>query len=113
MSAFNTLNVAIACENCNKEFPIRLQFKFGDTWQFEYKMREKIKWGGNDTGKPHLRKVKVYGMAESTICTFCNHKNPHDEYDIYFEDDVITEIRVMNNIKEYLETDDDYIICEE
>jgi len=72
MGLFNTLLVAISCPDCGGWHEARIQFKFGDTWQFEYSMGDTIKWGGNDIGSADFLRVKVYGIIESTICPFCN-----------------------------------------
>lgn len=98
MGAFNTLTTELQCQNCTMGFDARIQFKFGDKWQYEYLIGDKIKWGGNDEGIHDLKNVKVYGILENDVCTTCGHKNP-EVFDIYLSHDVIKEVRAMPNDK--------------
>jgi hypothetical protein len=52
MGAFNILVIQIQCKVCQHLLKGNLQFKFGDTWQHQYLIGDKIKWGKNDIGKP-------------------------------------------------------------
>lgn len=113
MSAFNTLHTDITCENCGRQYPARIQFTYGDTWLFDYKLGDKVTWGGNDSGVPDLPKVKAYGCAEETLCPFCNYKSPNDQYDIFIEHDVIKSIQIVENIRDYSEGNGEYVICKE
>jgi sarcosine oxidase delta subunit len=111
MSAFNILISEIQCPQCGKFYNGRIQFKFGDTWQFEYKLGDKIKWGGNDIGKPNIKKVKVYGILESSKCPFCQFEDNQNEFDIIVENDIIKNIRLMSDINSY--NNGEYKICTE
>jgi len=105
MSAFNILRAKIKCPNCNVEYTGYLQFKFGDTWLLEYNIGDKIKWGGNDIGRPGLAEVRVYGILEDNTCPNCRKNNPQEEYDIIVLKDVIDHINIIHDINDYL-TDD-------
>lgn len=109
MSSFNILIVEIACPNCGKKSQARIQFKFGNTWQLEYKIGDTITWGGNDIGSPNLVKVKVYGIIESTVCPFCNKNNIPEEYDLFIEDNVIISVSPIENIQDYLHGNGEYV----
>ncbi len=63
MGAYNVLKVNEQCLNCGASIMLDIQFKFGDTWQYNYLLGEKIRWGGADIGIPNLDKVKVYGIT--------------------------------------------------
>ncbi len=54
MSAFNILLVDIECIQCHQSNIQRLQFKFGDTWQYTYKLGDKVRWGGERQRKAAL-----------------------------------------------------------
>ena len=84
MSAYNTLTVNSKCCNCKKETEIKIQFKFGDTWDYEYRLGDAITWGGNDVGKKDAKKVVVDGTAEE-----CIHCGSSVDYLIFVENDVI------------------------
>jgi len=114
MSAFNILITELQCSNCKAFFKGRIQFKFGDTWQVEYKIGDKIMWGGNDIGKPGLKGVKVYGILESNHCPSCNYEILQNEYDIFIENDVIKKIELLSDISDYLADEEgNYRIYEE
>ncbi|MFX1705655.1 hypothetical protein PV783_16935 [Chitinophaga sp. CC14] len=109
MGLFNTLIVEILCPDCERKHAARIQFKFGDTWQFEYRMGDAIKWGGNDIGSADLKKVKVYGIIESMICPFCNKDNIAEEYDIFVRENVIIAVYPIENMKDYLDGNGEYV----
>lgn len=100
MGAYNTLITDIQCQDCHRFYKAKVQFKFGDTWQIEYKVGDKIAWGGNDIGKPGLPKVKAYGVVESTVCPYCDYSN-EEEYDINIEKDVIKNVTPLFNLQDY------------
>lgn len=102
MSAFNILTAELQCYNCKVFYNSRIQFKFGDTWQIEYKIGDKIKWGGNDIGRPGLKEVKVYGILESNNCPSCNYEILQNEYDIFIENDIIKKVELLSDINDYL-----------
>ena len=97
MGSFNILITEIICPNCGVSSPIRIQFKYGNTWQLQYKSGDTITWGGNDIGKPELTNVKAYGIAESTRCLSCNEDKIPEDYDVFIKDNVITGVAPMKN----------------
>jgi hypothetical protein len=109
MSSFNILITEITCPNCGEKSKARIQFKFGNTWQLEYRIRDTITWGGNDIGDPNLSKVKVYGIIESSVCPFCKRSSIPEEYDIIIEDDVIINFSPIENIQDYIDGNGEYI----
>lgn len=111
MSAFNILNSKIKCSECDCTYMGKVQFKFGDTWQLQYKIGDKIKWGGNDIGKPSISKVKVYGILEIDECPICGKENLNNEFDIDIENDIIIAISPMREIKDYFGDEGNYKIC--
>jgi len=102
MGAFNVLITESVCTNCGVKSPARIQFKYGSTWQFKYRIGDTISWGGNDYGNPNLKKVKAYGIVESTTCPSCSEDKIPEEYDIFIENNIITGIAPMENINDYL-----------
>lgn len=102
MSSYNILITESVCTNCGVKSPVRIQFKFGNTWQLQYRIGDTISWGGNDIGSPNLTDVKAYGIAESTVCPSCNEDRIPEEYDVFIKNNVITGIAPMENIDDYL-----------
>ena len=112
MSSFNVLITKIQCPECGMELEARIQFKFGNTWQLRYKIGDTIKWGGNDIGSSDLKKVKVYGIIESTTCPFCSKDSIAEEYDIFIKENVIVNVSPIKNTQDYLTGNGEYIVLE-
>ena len=57
MSAYNTVVLPDEekCPHCGAAIRRRVQFKYGDTWQHDYMIGDRIKWGGNDSCRGVLR----------------------------------------------------------
>jgi hypothetical protein len=72
MSAFNTVvqPAEELCPRCGSLTQRRVQFKYGDTWQYEYAVGDRISWGGNDVGVPATL-VKVLSYQED--CPVCGY----------------------------------------
>ena len=45
MGAFNTLKAVATCPRCRATVAIQIQFKYGDTWQYEYAIGDSLRWG--------------------------------------------------------------------
>jgi phage FluMu protein Com len=84
MGAFNTLKASTLCPQCKTLVPLKFQFKFGDTWQYEYVIGDILSWGGNDYGKSGLSEVMVQAFSEE--CPNCKSES---EYIIHVESDVL------------------------
>ena len=95
MGSFNVLVVNVKCANCNEVYEGTIQFKYGHTRQLEYKIGDKLQWGGNDIGKPGEKKVKVYGILESDQCSICGEINTANEFDIFVQDGVLIGVTPM------------------
>src|SRR5690349_13085677 len=108
MGSFNVLITEITCPSCEKKSHAQIQFKFGNTWQLEYKIGDTITWEGNDIGSPNLGRVKVYGIIESTICAFCHKDTIPEEYDIFVTDNMIISVLPIENIQDYLQGNEVY-----
>jgi hypothetical protein len=108
MGSFNTLFCNINCPHCGHEQEVHIQFKYGNTWQFKFHMGDDIKWGGNDIGYQHLQSVMAYGIIESTLCIYCNKHTIPEEYDITIANNKITGIRLMENIRNYINASSEY-----
>jgi len=56
MGAFNRLLTQVECSSCHQTARRRFQFKYGERWQYDYSIGDRLVWGGgdNDTGKPEV-----------------------------------------------------------
>lgn len=100
MGAFNILHTTIKCINCGNDFKGKVQFKFGNTWQFNYQVGDTVRWGGNDVGESDKPIVEVYGIAENSICPNCGYVND-EEFDIAIIDNIIQPPLKLKDITRY------------
>jgi hypothetical protein len=90
MSAYNTVVLPDEekCPHCGAAIRQRVQFKYGDTWQHDYMIDDRIKWGGDDTGKL-ARLVTALGYPED--CPVCGH-DLDAVFDVVIRDGVIKDV---------------------
>lgn len=112
MGAYNVLLAKVQCSFCKNTYEAKIQFKYGDTWQHQYVVGDKILWGGNDIGVKGALRTKVYGVLETDVCPICNHDNLNNEYDIYVEGDVIKSVSIMKDIGDYFADDGNFKVLE-
>jgi hypothetical protein len=65
MGAFNTVLIPWKNPTTGEAVNIKVQFKYGDTWQYEYGIGDELRWGGNDIGRQDAKRVVVDGSRES------------------------------------------------
>lgn len=85
MGAFNWVTHSTLCPDCGGAAEFAVQFKFGDTWQYSYRVGDRLLWGGNDVGAPGLKRVLVEGIAGP--CPHCHADNL--DFDVLVEKDRI------------------------
>src|SRR5688572_64615 len=110
MGAYNVVTATLPCPGCNGSVPLRIQFKYGNTWQHEYKLGERLTWGGNDIGEPGHKRVVVDGIAES--CPSCGYDETMDYY-VFLRDDVIVSVEPATNEYDFARTGRTYIVLDE
>lgn len=59
MGAYNTVTFDWEDPATNEVRSLRAQFKYGDTWQDEYRVGDALRWGGNDIGDRFAKRVVV------------------------------------------------------
>jgi hypothetical protein len=105
MSAYNTVIFHWIDAKVNKKFDLKVQFKYGEVWQHEYKIGDDIKWGTNEIGDQSAKKVVVEGVLEGEALT----ENMPEDFQIYIVNNKIENIVPIFN---FFETKDDYIVLE-
>jgi hypothetical protein len=111
MSAFNTVRVSAECPQCRSSVEVRVQFKYGDTWQHEYNVGDVLQWGGNDIGSPGSRQVVVDGEAE-TPCANCGFDDMWEFY-VFVECDKITKVLPADGSYDFGAAGRTYIVLQE
>ena len=46
------MHESVECSNCHQTVEKAIQFKYGDCWQHDYTIGDRLAWGGNDRGNP-------------------------------------------------------------
>src|SRR5687768_5264007 len=110
MGAFNRLLTTVACPRCGGETTLAIQFKYGDTWQYDYRLGDSLRWGGNDVGKPGQRRVVVDGIAES--CAMCGASFPVEDYEILIEGDKIVSVKPATGSYDFAVIGENYIVLD-
>ena len=106
MGAFNVLTVNCRCASCGAEGEQRLQFKYGDTWQFEYRLGDALSWGGNDKGQLGARRVVVDAISD------CGQCGAFADYEIFVENDVLTSFQLASGMYDFGALPEDFIVLE-
>jgi hypothetical protein len=88
---FNVLDTTARCARCGAPAG-RIQFRYGLTWQLEYSLGDRVRWGGgrSDVGEPGHGRVVVVGIGEG--CAACGNDDER-YFDIEVRDDVFVSAR--------------------
>jgi hypothetical protein len=88
MGAYNIVRASVRCPNCGHTSEQAIQFKFGDTRLYEYTIGDTLRWGGNDIGRPGIRKVAVAGASEE--CPVCRAREL--DFSVIIERDIVVAV---------------------
>jgi hypothetical protein len=111
VSAYNTVAMAAEekCPRCKSLIRRRVQFKYGDTWQHDYLIGDRISWGGNDVGEPAGLAMALGYPEDCPVCGF----DLGGVFDVIFRDGIIEDV-VPGNTRRYIEADNgSYLIVED
>ena len=113
MCAFNTVESDQVCPDRGDTATFRSQFKYGDTWQYEYVIGDGIRWGGNDIGAPGTKRVVVDGVAEPCpLCGFGRGLQEDLDHEVWLEDDRIAAVRPASGRCVFAANHETYIVLE-
>src|SRR5262249_30183452 len=92
MGAFNTIKAESACPFCGKTQVWTIQFKYGNCWQFEYKIGDKLRWGGNKKGRKVNGNIRTEGIAEGS-CINCSRNFINAA--VYVSDNILQKVEML------------------
>jgi hypothetical protein len=95
MGLFNTVEATVECPSCGKPMPVVVQFKYGATRQFKYRVGDRLRWGFNDVGSSRQERVIVEGIGGP--CPGCGADDL--EFDVVVIDGVITAVQPVGAIR--------------
>ena len=104
MGLFNTVAATLTCPKCGVSSEVRVQFKYGQTWQYDYKLGERLRWGKPQRGEAGCAEVVVNGVD---ICPACK-----DEWDLYVfvSHDVLDSVRFADGTHDFFGTGETFIV---
>ncbi len=103
MSAFNTVKTRASCPFCDNSHEWTIQFKYGNCCQYEYRVGNKLRWGGNRKGQNVGGLVRTAGIAEER-CKSCG--KDYVNAAVYFCDNIIERVELLRRplqLKDYYE----------
>lgn len=107
MGAFNRLIFQRKDPISGQSSYLAVQFKYGNKWQYDYKVGGKLRWGGNDEGRPGAGRVVVDAVLEED-----NEGFPED-WIVFIERDVITGVEPHHGQYDFVRFQDTYFVLEE
>lgn len=110
MSAFNVVGATLRCPRCGNEYPMPVQFKYGDTWQYDYSTGDTLKWGGNDIGEREAKSVVVYGIGDRA-CPVCAYDEGIDAY-VFVTDGRIVSVEKADGRFDFMKIAEQYIVLQ-
>jgi len=108
MSAFNTVIVPWTDPKSGAVKDLRVQFKYGDTWQHEYQIGDKLFWGGNDIGVPNATYVVVDAVVEGSP-----PEGVSEDFEIHIRNGIIEKAIPASGIYDLALNEDGYIVLQE
>jgi endogenous inhibitor of DNA gyrase (YacG/DUF329 family) len=111
MGSYNIVTASVRCPRCRSSVDVRVQFKFGDTWQHEYRPGDRLRWGGNDVGAPGKRHVVVDGVSEAP-CPVCGYGNEWSFY-VHVRNDVIDKVEPATGEHDFVKEGATILVLEE
>ncbi len=107
MGAFNTVRLSWHNPQSGEAVDVTVQFKYGDTWQYEYNIGDVLRWGGNDNGIKDARRVVVDGALEGDI------PGVPEDFEVYIVDGRIDMVIPATGEHDFVKSRDTYIVLDE
>lgn len=111
MGSYNVVAASIDCPRCRNRVDVRVQFKFGDTWQHEYVPGDKLRWGGNDVGPPGQTHVVVDGVSEDP-CPVCGYGDEWSFY-VHIKKDVIEKVTPATGEHDFVRAGSTFVVLDQ
>ena len=86
MGLVNYVSAPLICSHCGRTEMFRVCFRYGDVWQHEYRVGDRIEWDRNNVGV--AGKGNVVADGEASACPHCHELGGPCE--VYLERDAIT-----------------------
>jgi len=88
MVRYNTLIMESYCPNCHEKTTLKIQFQYGEVWDYIYFFGDEIKWGSEESETKGKKLIVLDGYAET--CEACDESA---DYLIFIENNIIKSAR--------------------
>ena len=95
MTNHNTLITEAVCPHCLEKATLKIQFQYGEVWDYIYQIGDELRWGSEDDEIPEHKLVVIDGVSED--CEICDETS---DYVIFAENNILKS--VSQNYGEYL-----------
>lgn len=106
MGAFNVVKIHEKCGNCGQNIERKVQFKYGEVWQHEYIVGDKLLWRANNLGNPQFTQVVVDGVGED--CPNCHSFG--EDYEVWVTSGKISDVKKATGHYDFVKTHGNFIL---
>jgi len=105
MGTFNTVVSELICPSCELDVTLQAQFKYGDVWQHEYRIGDKLKWGANNIGQLG-ENVVVDGAGD--VCPRCQYDM--NDLEIWIIEGIIQKVVLSSGEFDFSSQEENYSV---
>jgi hypothetical protein len=109
MGAYNTVAFDWKDPATNEIRSLRAQFKYGDTWQDDYRVGDLLRWGGNDIGDRFARRVVVDAVLDDPAPT----ADVPTEFELHVVNGTIEKVVPATGRFDFVNARDNFIVLEQ
>lgn len=106
MGAYNTLTIEWNDDNSEQIHVLLLQFKYGEVWQYNYKIGDSLRWGEQNLGDKEAKEVLVEAIAENVDIPI----GLVEEFEIFIRNNIILSAIPLKDKKKYFNIGSNYIV---
>jgi hypothetical protein len=108
MGAFNRVHIPWRDPQTNEVLNLKIQFKYGDAWQYDYNVGDVLAWGGNDIGERSAKRVVVDGVLED----YEVHPNVPEDFEVHIVEGRIDKVIPATGSFNFVTAQETFIILE-
>jgi hypothetical protein len=106
MGMYSEIRAQLQCDYCGSTNEVRVQFKYGNLYDHEYAVGDKIVWGRFQVGDPSERRVVARGIAGCPKC------GQNAYFDILIENGCVRSVIPANGLYDYHHGEGNYVVLE-
>jgi len=107
MYRYNTLIAETYCPCCHEKITLKVQFHYGEVWDYIYNVNDELRWGNGCGEIPEAGLVVIDAVSEE--CEVCDES---EDYLIFVENNTIKSYRQNYGEYQFFGTDG-FIVLED